>query len=422
MNPTPAIDLGIAFQQLGISLALGLLIGLQRERAASRLAGFRTFALAAVFGTITAQLSGVLGGWIVAAGLIGLVGIIVAGNLLRLRDPGADSGQTTEVALLLTFGVGAYLAIGPAAVAIAVGAGTAVLLWAKPQLHNFAGRLGEQDFRAIMQFVLISGVILPILPNRAYGPFSVLNPQQIWWMVVLVVGIGLAAYVAYKLLGNRGGTIVAGLLGGAVSSTATTVGAARRTAKTPEASGSAAIVICLAAGVVFLRVLLEIAVAAPGFLSAAAVPFGALLVLFLLLAAFLWKRQSRDSEPLPAHENPSGLKPALLFGLLYGIVLFATAAARESFGVSGLYAVSALSGLTDVDAITLSTAQLVRTGRLDPATGWRLILVALLSNLLFKGAAIAVLGSRRLLVRIAGPFLLALGVGVLLLIFGAGSI
>ncbi len=422
MSPTPAIDLGTAFQQLGISLALGLLIGLQRERVAARLAGFRTFALAAVFGTITAQLSAVLGGWIVAAGLIGLVGIIVAGNLLRLRDPGADSGQTTEVALLLTFGVGAYLAIGPAAVAIAVGAGTAVLLWAKPQLHDFAGRLGEQDFRAIMQFVLISGVILPILPNRAFGPFSVLNPQQIWWMVVLVVGIGLAAYVAYKLLGSRGGTIVAGLLGGAVSSTATTVGAARRTAKTPEASGSAAIVICLAAGVVFLRVLLEIAVAAPAFLSVAAVPFGALLVLFLLLAAFLWKRQSRDSEPLPAHENPSELKPALLFGLLYGIVLFATAAAREYFGVSGLYAVSALSGLTDVDAITLSTAQLVRTGRLDPAIGWRLILIALLANLLFKGAAIAALGSRRLLVRIAGPFLLALVVGILLLIFGAGSI
>jgi uncharacterized membrane protein (DUF4010 family) len=418
MNPT--VDLGTAFQQLGISLALGLLIGLQRERVADQLAGFRTFALVALFGTITAQLSGALGGWIVAAGLVGLVGIIVAGNLLRLREPGADTGQTTEVALLLTFGVGVYLGVGPPAVAIAVGAGTAVLLWAKPQLHGLAGKIGEDDFRAIMRFVLISGVILPILPNRAYGPFSVLNPQQIWWMVVLVVGIGLAAYVAYKLLGNRRGTLVAGLLGGAVSSTATTVGAARRTKKTPEASGAAAIVVCLAAGVVFLRVLLEIAVAAPAFLAVAAVPFSALLALFLLLAALLWKRQSRESEPLPPHENPSELKPALLFGLLYGIVLFATAAAREYFGVRGLYAVSALSGLTDVDAITLSTARLVRTAQLDPAIGWRLILVALLSNLLFKGAVIAVLGSRRLLARIAGPFLLALAVGVLLLLFGAG--
>ncbi len=420
MNPT--VDLGTAFQQLGISLALGLLIGLQRERVSARLAGFRTFALVAVFGTITAQLSVTLGGWIVAAGLLGLVGIIVAGNLLRLRDPGTDTGQTTEVALLLTFGVGAYLGVGPAAVAIAVGAGTAVLLWAKPQLHELAGKIGEQDFRAIMRFVLISGVILPVLPNRAYGPFAVLNPQQIWWMVVLVVGIGLAAYVGYKLLGARGGTIVAGLLGGVISSTATTAAAARRTAETPEGSGAAGIVICLSAGVVFFRVLLEIAVAAPGFLAYAAIPLGALLVLFLLLSALLWTRQSREPEALLApHENPSELKPALLFGLLYGGVLFATAAAREHFGISGLYAVSALSGLTDVDAITLSTAQLVRTARLDPAIGWRLILLALLSNLLFKGGAIAVLGSRRLLARIAGPFLLALAVGALLLIFGAGK-
>ncbi len=239
------IDLGSAFRQLGISLALGLLIGLQRERVAARLAGFRTFALAAVFGTLTAQLAGALGAGIVAAGLVGLVGIIIVGNLLKLRDPDTDSGQTTEVALLLTFIVGAYLVVGPPAVAIAVGAGTAVLLWAKPQLHDFAGRLGEPDFRAIMQFALISGVILPVLPDRTFGPFAVLNPRHIWWMVVLVVGIGLAAYVGYKLLGSRRGTLVAGLLGGAISSTATTVAAAKRTRAAPEASGAAAIVVCL---------------------------------------------------------------------------------------------------------------------------------------------------------------------------------
>ncbi len=412
-----SLDLGIAFRQIGISLALGLLIGLQRERVAARLAGFRTFALVAVFGTITAQLAGAFGTWIVAAGLLGLVGIIVVGNLLKLRDPESDAGQTTEVALLLTFMVGAYLVAGRPAVAIAVGAGTAVLLWAKPQLHQFAGRLGEQDFRAIMQFTLISGVILPVLPDRAYGPYQVLNPRHLWWMVVLVVGIGLAAYVAYKLLGKRGGTLMAGLLGGVVSSTATTVSAARRTKENPDAAGTASLVICLAAAVVFLRVLIEIAVAAPGFVAATALPLGTMLVLFLGLAALLWKRERRDEQPMPPHENPSELKPALLFGLLYGVVLFATAAARDHFGVQGLYAVSALSGLTDVDAITLSTAQLVRTGQVDSAVGWRLILLALLSNLVFKGGVIAVLGGRRLLVRIAGPFLLALAVGALLIVF-----
>jgi uncharacterized membrane protein (DUF4010 family) len=315
------------------------------------------------------------------------------------------------------YGVGVYLAVGPLAVGIALGAGVAVLLYLKPQLHGFAGRIGEGDFRAIMQFAVLSLVILPILPDRPYGPYQVWNPFQIWLMVVLVVGIGLAGYLVYKLLGDRTGALVAGLLGGVISSTATTVSYARRAREAPEGSASAALVILIASAVVFARLLLEIAVVAPRFLVSAAPPLGILCGLLALLAAGLWIWGSRHQQAMPPQENPSELKPALAFGLLYALVLLAVAAARDWFGRRGLYTVAALSGLTDVDAITLSTGQLVRTGRLDPAQGWRLVAVAALANLLFKGGAVAALGTRRLFLRVAAAYATALAAGGLLLAF-----
>jgi uncharacterized membrane protein (DUF4010 family) len=411
------MDVTEAFRQLAVAVGLGLLVGLQRERAAVRLAGIRTFALVTLLGTLTAQLTPALGAWVVAAALLGLAALIVGGNLLKLRDGDGpvDPGQTTEVAMLVMFGVGAFVVLGSTAVAVAVGGGVAVLLHLKPQMHGLARRIGEDDFRAMMQFALISLVILPALPDRTFGPYQVLNPRQIWLMVVLVVGMGLAGYVAYKLLGQRRGALVAGVLGGLVSSTATTVAYARRSREEAAASAAAAVVVVLAAGTVFVRVLFEIAVVAPGFFRVAAGRLLPLLGLFALAAALFWIRRDDAGAPLPPQENPTQLRPALLFGLAYAVVLLAAAVARERFGGGGLFVVAALSGLTDVDAITLSTCQMVNTARVEPDDAWRLILVATLANLLFKGAAIAALGHRRLLVPVAGAFAAALALGGLLL-------
>jgi uncharacterized membrane protein (DUF4010 family) len=285
-------------------------------------------------------------------------------------------------------------------------------------MHGLAQRIGEDDFKAMMQFALISLVILPALPDRAYGPYEVLNPRQIWLMVVLVVGIGLAGYVAYTLLGKRRGALVAGILGGLVSSTATTVAYARRSRAHGEASRAAALVVVLAAGTVFVRLLVEVAVVAPGFFRAAVLRLAPFLALFALIAALFWLRREPNEEPLPRQENPSQLRPALFFGLAYAVVLLAVAVVQDRLGGGALFAVAALSGLTDVDAITLSTSQLVNAGRLDPTTGWRLILVAALANLLFKGAAVALLGHRRLLAPVAAAFAAALALGIVLLAAG----
>jgi uncharacterized membrane protein (DUF4010 family) len=269
-----------------------------------------------------------------------------------------------------------------------------------------------------MQLVLISLIILPVLPDRPFGPYQVLNPFQIWWMVVLIVGLSLAGYLAFKLFGANAGSALSGLLGGLISSTATTVSYARRTRETPETSRLAAVVIAIASAVVFGRVLVEVAAVAPGDLMEMGPPIGAMLgfAAVLSLAAWLLSRD-RGGEP-PEPENPADLKAALVFGALYAGILLAVAFARDRFGTAGLYTVAALSGLTDMDAITLSTSRLVAGGRLDPSDGWRAILLAGLANLAFKAGIVAFLGSRRLLGRVAVLFgLMLAGGGVILLLW-----
>ena len=411
------MDISPLFQQLGIALGLGLLVGLQRESAASPLAGVRTFPLVTVLGTVCGLLSQAFGGWILAAGIIALAVIIYIGKIIEMSKGHLDPGVTTEVAVLLMFAVGAYLIVGDRAVAIAIGGGAAVLLHFKGELHGIVAKLGANDLKAVMQFALISLVILPVLPNRTYGPFDVLNPRNIWWMVVLIVGINLGGYIAYKFLGQRAGITLGGILGGLISSTATTVSYAKRAAAAAGAIGPAAIVIVIASTVVFARLLLEIATVAPELLPTAAPWLTALLLLSAVSSFALWFRSDKNHEEMPEQENPSELKSALVFGLIYAVVLFVVASVKELYGSRGLYAVAALSGLTDVDAITLSTAQLVNAGRLNADDGWKLIIVAAISNLIFKAGAVAALGGRKLFVRILPAYGIVIVAGLLMLFF-----
>jgi len=413
------LDLSSPFTKLAIALGLGLLVGLQREHASSRLAGIRTFPLITLFGVLSGMLSQSFGGWVIAAALLSLGGLIVLGNIIELKDGSMDPGLTTEAALLLMFGVGAYLVIGRMEVAIAVGGGVAVLLQAKVQMHGVAAKLGDSDLKALMQFVLLSLVVLPILPDRTYGPYSVLNPRQLWLMVCLIVGISLAGYIIYKFFGERAGMVLGGVLGGLISSTATTVSYARRTAASLPSVHLAAVVIQIASTVVFARVLLVIGVVSPVLLVAAARPLLIMMTLMALLSLGVWLWGQKEQNRMPVQDNPSELKGALFFGVIFAAVLLAAAAAKERFGQSGLYVVAALSGLTDMDAITLSTAQLVNSDRLLPEVGWKLIVVSALANLVFKAGAIMVLGHRQLLARVGMLYGLALAGGSLLLWAGS---
>ena len=382
------------FQSLAISLLLGGLVGLQRQHVDSPLGGVRTFPLVTVFGSLCAILAGPFGGWTVAVGLLATVVVIALGSL-QVR-PRSDRGITSEAAMLVMFAVGALCVSGPMIAAVVVGAGVAVLLQFKPQLHGLVTKLGDADIKAIMQFVLITFIVLPVLPNETYDPFGVLNPHEIWLMVVLVVGISLGGYIGYKFLGHHAGLILSGLLGGVISSTATTASYARCTARQPAMVPAAATVICLATGVSFVRILLEVAVVSRTLLPTVAPLLIGLMVVSLLFALFFGRRITQPSETMPSQGNPSELKSAILFGVLYGVVLISVAASKEHLPHTGLYAIAALSGLADLDAITLSTARLVESERLSVDVAWRSILIAALSNLVFKSGLVLALGDRKL--------------------------
>lgn len=407
----------IAFQQLGISLLLGLLVGLQREKTASGMPGMRTFPLITVFGTVCALLGEPYGGWIVATGLLAVLVTLVFPSLARLRKSEPDPGITTNVAALVMYAVGALLPVAPMSLPIAIGGGVAVLLQLKPELHRFAGKLGDQDLRAIMQFVVITCIILPVLPNQTYGPLDVLNPFETWLMVVLIVGMSLGGYIAYKFLGCDAGIFLGGILGGAISSTATTVSYSRQAQGNPIGIRPAAVVIMIASTIVFVRVLLEIGVVAPEFLSKAAPPVLILMVLMAAPAILAWYGIPRQSAEMPDQGNPTHLKSAILFALMYTLVLWLLAAARKYAGQEGLYLVAGLSGLTDMDAITLSTARMARADSLFAAHAWRLIVVAAMANLVFKASIVALLGQRRLFLHVLGMFLVPLLGGCLLVAF-----
>jgi uncharacterized membrane protein (DUF4010 family) len=379
-------------KSLGTALGLGLLVGLQREWTRDRIAGIRTFALVGLFGALAGLLSLAFGGWVIAAALVACAAVVVMANLAQLRGPHPDTGLTTEVAVLVTFAVGAAAMIGHRLEATVCAGTVMVLLQSKAPLHGLVRKIGADDLREIGRLVLAGLVILPLLPNRAMGYLGVLNPFKIWLMVVLIVGISLAAYLIGKFLGGSRGTAVAGVLGGLISSTATTASVSRRSRAAGTGGLALAAITLTASAVVFLRVIAEVIVAAPSQFGALLPPLVAMMAWTAAVAVVAHRRAAREPRHAAEESTPSELKGAVMFGLLYVVVLYGVALAKEHFGNAGLYAVAAISGLTDMDAITLSTAKLVNDGHVAAATGWRVILLGGIANLVFKAGLVVALG------------------------------
>lgn len=400
------------FVTLGLSLGLGLLIGLQRERTDSQLGGIRTFPLISMLGTVCGMIAFAHGVWVLVAGFLATFGVLAISNFLQAQRSESETGQTTEVAALLTFALGAYLVQGDYAFALAAGGIIVLLLHAKQPMHDFVRTIGSKDMASIMQFVVISLIILPVLPDRNYGPFAVLNPFDIWRMVVLIVGISLAGYIAYKLLGSRVGTWLGGVLGGMISSTATTVSYSRRAKGAPAAHKLAVVAILIASAMAYVRVILELGVVARSNFGALVPPVAAMLLWISLIAGAGLLLHREKSAEIPPPDNPAELKGALFFGMIYAVVLVAVEAAKQYLGSKGLYAVALISGLTDMDAITLSLSRMVEGGELAPTLGWRLILVASLANLLFKWLAASFLGGWKFGIRLGMFFTIAAGGGL----------
>jgi uncharacterized membrane protein (DUF4010 family) len=407
--PAALPDTAELLQSFGTALGLGLLVGLQREWVQNRVAGIRTFALLSLFGALCGLLGLVYGGWVVAAALIAFVSVVIIGHLAEMKNQEPDSGLTTEMAMLVMFATGIITIHGHRLIAVVIAGSVMVLLQSKKPLHAMVRRIGEDDLREIARLVLLGLVILPALPNREMGYLDVLNPFAIWLMVVLIVGISLAAYLVGKFLGGTKGTALTGVLGGLISSTATTASLARRSRDHGACGISLAAITLIASAIVFVRVIAEVAIAAPAHLQSMLPPLLAMMFWFGLVSIIAHRISEKSGKHVADESPPSELKSAVIFGLLYAVVLLLVAAAREHFGDSGLYIAAAISGLTDMDAITLSTSRLVSTASLDTSTAWRMIIVAGMANMLFKAGLVLVLGARSFI----KPVLLGMAISLL---------
>jgi uncharacterized membrane protein (DUF4010 family) len=390
------------------SAAVGLLVGLERERNPTAKAGLRTFALIALLGTLSAMLAQAAdAGSILALGLT-IVGVTVTGAyLVDPRSATEDAGTTTVIAALVVFCLGAANFYGYQILVVAIGIAMTALLHFKVELEGAARRLTPRDIRSMLQFGAVSAVVLPLLPNQGYGPYAALNPFHIWLMVVLISGVSLAGYVAWRLTRDRKGLLLTGLLGGLVSSTATTLVYARHAQQGTLPNSQSLIVIALANCAMLARVLLIVLIVAPKAAATAAI----VIVPALLLAAIpAYARQSSETPAADTqandYRNPANVLTAVAFGAGYALMLVLAAWLSDTLGSRGVYGLALVSGLTDVDAITLSALRLFNLDTLTLEATATAIALGIGANFVMKAVLVAVVGGAS--IRRAGTLTLLL--------------
>ena len=383
------------------AILLGALVGIEREKRKSEeegthhIAGLRTFILLALFGAAAGFLSRSLSSpWIFAASLLIVGAFVAAGYYVTSRTSQNGKGLTTEIAAVIVFLLGAMVMYGYEPLAIGLGVVTAAVLAYKQPLHGFVEKLGWDDVYAGMRLLIATFIALPLLPNEPIDPWGALNPYTLWLLVILISSLSLVGYVLTRLLGASRGVALTGLVGGLASSTAVTLSFAKEGRETPQNANALACGILLAWAVMFVRVLVLVAVVNRPLLAPLLVPFLAMAVTVGAFAAFYYYRDGSANTHMSAKgevavKNPFSLTAAAKFGALFAVVLLAVKIVQETLPPSGLYAVAALSGLVDVDAITLSMAELAQNGQIRTAV--IAITIAALSNTLVKCGMVVVL-------------------------------
>lgn len=412
-------------KKIALALALGLLVGIEREFSQYRegeplFAGGRTFALLALLGVISGYFAVHISPLILVGALLIAGSLIVASYFLSVRA-GGHFGTTTEVAALLTFFVGVIVATGELLMASITTIAVVTLLAVKPSLKTFTGKISHEDIYATLKFAIITIIILPFLPNRTFGPLNVFNPAETWLLVILVSGLSFAGYVLVKIIGAQRSVPVIGLLGGLVSSTAVTVSFAQRSRQNLELSRLFALGAVLASTTMFPRLLIEVAVVNSALLPYVIVPLTGMTVAGVIAVGWLWRiERSREHTTHVQFDNPFSIVPALKFALLFVLILFMAKAALDFLGTRALYLTAMLAGLTDVDAITLTTARLAHES-LDAATATATIILAAMANTIMKGSIAFLLGARsfgRQMAWALGVMLLVGGIGLVLVWIG----
>lgn len=407
------------FYRFGVALAIGFLVGLQREYAHGGpdkeiFAGERTLALMGLVGCTAAMAADVLASPWPFVAILALMGALVTVSYFVTAWHGSV-GLTTEVAVVLTVIAGALCYWNYLGLAVALAVVTTVLLSLKMEMDTFVRRITREDVYATLKFAVITAIVLPVLPNQSFGPppWDVLNPYKIWLMVVLISAISFLGYVLVKVVGSKQGIGLTGLLGGMVSSTAVTLSFSERSQKEIELAKPFALAITVAWTVMFSRVVIVVAVLNTDLLKAFWMPMAASAAVGLAYCAYLYLSQHGDDEEGGVDfSNPFELGPAVKFGLIYGVILLISKAAQMYLPAAGIYLASVVAGLTDVDAITLSMAELSSRGGLELPTAARAVVLAAMSNTVVKGGMVMWRGSSALRKAFFPGFVLMLVVGI----------
>ena len=399
-----------ALLNLALALAVGLIVGMERgwqERTASegsRVAGLRTFGLIGLMGGLWEMLGGGENRVLFGFAYLAFALVMVIAHFAE-SQVSQDFGITTIVAAMITFLLGALSVRGEHLVAAAGAVVVAALLNLKPVLHRYLERIEEAEIHAALKLLLISVVILPVLPNRGFGPWNALNPYEIWWLVVLIAALSFAAYGAVKVAGPRRGILLTGLLGGLVSSTGVTIQLSRLSRRVRQ-EGLPAAGILVASAMMFLRVLLVVTIINRDLASMLWLPC-LVMALPLFLAAVFFARTAGVPPDAFKLRNPVEIGQALQFGIVLAGILLISKAMQQWWGSTGLYLIAAAAGTADVDAITISLA---RTVHLESA--WQsvaqAVMLAAMTNTLTKGVLSAVIGGKALGLRVLVPVALAL--------------
>lgn len=419
------MDFAELMARFGTALGAGLLMGLQRQHAKfveddDAFAGTRTFGLIALSGALATHMATQLESPLVFATILAVVGLWI-GVGYRATIGRGDIGLTTELAGLTAFLAGAIAGLGELTVAAALAVAVTTILALKPYTRRLAESIYQEDLAATLQFAVLVALVLPLLPTDPLGPppFDAASPFNIGLMIVFISGLSFLGYVLIKVVGARRGIPATGLLGGMVSSTALTLTMAERSKTAQQLTNALAVAVLLGWTVMYGRVLIEVAVVNDALMPSVLAPVLAAGLTIAGWAAWTYRRQQTSERGTSDTEfaNPFRLKPAIQFGLLYGVILIGSKAASMYLGSAGVLTGAIISGVADVDAITLSMAELSRDGgAISHETATQAIVLAAATNTVVKGALVWFLGSREL-GRLVAPAVIAAVVASLALAY-----
>jgi uncharacterized membrane protein (DUF4010 family) len=405
---------------LAIALLLGAIIGLERgwdareQKVGERIAGIRTFSLVGLLGGISAVLSAQLTIWVLPVMLVSVVAIGIVAYSERL-DYIRNFSITGLIGLILTFCYGVIAVAVDPVMAVAAAVVTAVILDNKEEIHGMVGKLKAHELDAALKLLVISVVMLPLLPNEKMGPGDVINPREIWWMVVMIAAISFIGYFAVRVAGTHRGVLFTGIFAGFSSSTALTLHYSRQAAVNPEYSPLFSAGILIACGTMFPRILLYCWVINPQLLPLLSLPVLVMTVLLYLPAIVIWKKHVERLEihPPALNQHPLDLSAALFFGILLVAILLLGELLKSSFGDSGIYLLAATSGIADIDAITLSLTRMTNNSLAMETAVLGIVIAAAVNNLVKTGMT-WVIGNRHAGLLVGIPMLISLASGLLL--------